>query len=137
MVRGTFRLNVLQFRPRLPLDPEADMRIVRLMTRRVACRETPLPSGFRWIAAACALLVLFLGVLAASPDLHARIHSDADHAEHACAVTLFNQGAENPVPVTVPVIKPDEVVERLVPAAPRWVESLVGRLQPSCGPPHC
>ena len=37
-------------------------------------------------------LVLALTVLAVSPQLHAWLHGDAGMADHACAVTLFQQG---------------------------------------------
>lgn len=38
--------------------------------------------------------VLLLGILGASPVLHATLHADAAHADHVCAVTLFAQGVE-------------------------------------------
>jgi hypothetical protein len=37
-------------------------------------------------------LILFLSVLAVSPQLHKLIHANADAASHNCAVTLFAKG---------------------------------------------
>ena len=37
-------------------------------------------------------LILFLSLLSASPALHKLIHSDADEADHHCAVTEFVHG---------------------------------------------
>jgi len=58
--------------------------------------ESPL---FRFTALLAVLCVLALGIFAASPELHARLHSaDASHAvpvndaDHVCAVTLFANG---------------------------------------------
>ena len=57
----------------------------------------------------CAIAVWFLGIAARSPQLHAAMHVHADHADgcshgdhpttpdHACAVTLFQQGVDNAV----------------------------------------
>ncbi len=60
-------------------------------------RTTPAPAH-RWVAVYCALMVWVLGLLATSPQLHAALHSDADHQDHTCAVTLFSHGVENAVP---------------------------------------
>lgn len=70
------------------------------------CSEHPLNRATALVAALC---VLLLTVFAASPELHAGLHAaddtghaDCDHAapdapvgdtDHACAVTLFAQGA--------------------------------------------
>ena len=44
------------------------------------------------------LLALFWALtLAASPDLHERIHPDAHHEGHDCGATLFLSGAVGPV----------------------------------------
>jgi len=48
---------------------------------------------------ACTLIAHLFAVLllAASPQLHERLHSDAGHEDHECAVTLFAGGScENP-----------------------------------------
>lgn len=46
----------------------------------------------RFVAAGCALLLLTITCLAASPDAHRHLHDDADHADHECAIVLFAQG---------------------------------------------
>jgi hypothetical protein len=44
------------------------------------------------------LLALFWALtLAASPDLHERVHPDANHEEHDCGAMLFLSGAVGPV----------------------------------------
>ena len=58
---------------------------------------------FRFTALLAVLCVLALGIFAASPELHAKLHqTDASHAvpvdgaDHVCAVTLFAKGALAP-----------------------------------------
>jgi hypothetical protein len=46
----------------------------------------------RLLAAGGVALVLVLSVLAASPKLHAWLHSNAAQADHECAITLYQQG---------------------------------------------
>jgi len=48
----------------------------------------------RIVAIGIVAAVLMLAVLAASPELHQLIHADAGHADHECAVTLFQHGVE-------------------------------------------
>jgi hypothetical protein len=71
--------------------------------------------------------VAFLWALAlgASPQLHARIHSDANRVEHNCAATMiasgnYNHSAHPPLVATpAPSIQFSEI-----PAlTPQWVES--------------
>lgn len=50
------------------------------------------------MAVFCALTVWMLGLLAVSPELHAALHADADHADHICAITLFSHGVEGANP---------------------------------------
>ena len=94
------------------------------------------PPAIRWAAIFCALTIWVLGVLAISPQLHAALHSDADHQDHTCAVTLFNHGVDDGTTQTALAIEPlvclEDVVTRpaarLV-AAPRyWL--LPGRAPP-------
>lgn len=44
-------------------------------------------------------------VLAVSPELHHRVHADADAGDHDCAVTLFLHGGGDtaPVPLALPM----------------------------------
>ncbi|HUL53796.1 MAG TPA: hypothetical protein VLT83_10355 [Opitutaceae bacterium] len=70
-------------------------------------RYLRIPSSFlhRLLAAAGVALVLVLGVLAANPELHQRLHPDAGQAGHECGVTLFLHGVEA-VLVTAAVAAP-------------------------------
>jgi len=99
----------------------------------VTQRKSPF---LRWVAGACALLVWALGLLAVTPDLHAALHTDAGHADHECAITLFAHGADHAAPVTVLITAPLERVVAVVrPDAPLLAESTVDWLQPGRGPP--
>ena len=81
-------------------------------------------------------MVWTLGLLAASPELHARLHHDADQEGHACAVTLFSQGLDNPaVGAALPVVPSLFVVADVVPTEPQRVESPRDWLLPGRGPP--
>lgn len=90
----------------------------------------------RVLAAVCALAVWLLGILAFSPELHGHVHADAGAAQHECAVTLFQHGAENPFAAVAPAIAPVGPAEDDLSLADRLVPpSGEVRLQPSCGPP--
>ena len=90
----------------------------------------------RWMAAGCALLVVVLGLFAASPQLHELIHHDANHVDHECAVTIFHHGVEDTGAALPQLI----VIWRVVgdaaatPAVFLLTEAR-GLLPPSCGPP--
>lgn len=43
-------------------------------------------------AVASALGILAIGLGAVSPETHEHVHADADHPEHACAITLAALG---------------------------------------------
>ena len=69
----------------------------------------PLPV-FRWTAVLAALSIWILGLLAAAPQWHASLHSDAGGQDHSCAVTLFSHSTESAVTaacfVSAPVLFP-------------------------------
>jgi hypothetical protein len=73
------------------------------------------------------LSVAFLWTLAlsASPQLHQRIHRDADRGDHVCAVTLVASGNFNHSACPQLVSVPDLVDQfSSIPAlTPQWVES--------------
>ena len=50
--------------------------------------------GFFRSALVCALIahLLVIAAMAVNPELHERIHADAGHEDHECAVTLFVHG---------------------------------------------
>jgi hypothetical protein len=73
------------------------------------------------------LCIAFLWTLAlsASPQLHQRIHRDADRGDHVCAVTMVASGNYNHS-AAVPLVSVPDLVDQfsLVPAlTPQWVES--------------
>jgi len=93
-------------------------------------------AAIRWISAFCAAMVLMLGLLAASPELHARVHHDADHAGHTCAVTLFSQGLDHPaIGGELPLAPAMVIVSGLIPSEPQRIESVTDWLLPGRGPP--
>ena len=81
-------------------------------------------------------MVWVLGLLAVSPELHARVHQDFDHAGHNCAVTLFSQGLDHPVlDAVLPLAPALVVVADVAPVEPLFVESARDWLLPGRGPP--
>ena len=100
--------------------------------------HTPLRDFLRRVlAAGCAILILALGVFAASPTLHDQLHA-GKHAslDDGCAVALFASG----VAVTQPVVAlpyaaekyselPGLVSNEVFLESPRYL------LQPERGPP--
>ena len=98
-------------------------------------RLLPAPA-FRWTAVFCALAVWVLGLLAISPQLHAALHHEADHADHDCAVTLFSHGVDEGTGVLTNVGAPQETVAELRSVAPALPASDAHLgLPPACGPP--
>jgi hypothetical protein len=100
--------------------------------------RTKFPPVSHGIAIFCALTIWALGLFSTSPLLHGVLHSDAGHAGHACAFTLFREGVESDFGATVTVPAPalcraGEVVA--VAAIP--VADVDVRLPPACGPPFC
>lgn len=84
------------------------------------------------------LLVLFFGLqaLAVSPALHARLHHDADKADHECAVTMFAHGklqiASSPLVLVAPPYFIDTKISE--PVSPSLEISY--RLLPGRAPPR-
>ena len=60
----------------------------------------------RACATLLASLVLLLGTLAVSPELHELIHKDASEPGHECGITVFAHGQVDSVSVDVAVIAP-------------------------------
>ena len=92
--------------------------------------------ALRWVALFCASAVWALGLLAVSPQLHEKLHADAGHQDHACAVTLFSHGVDDAGAsadlTVVPLVALDEKVapysERAALAPRYWL--LPGRAPP-------
>ena len=68
---------------------------------------------------------VFAIALAASPQLHARFHSDANRTEHNCAVTMIASGSYDHA-TQVPLVgasAPAIQISKVLALTPRWVES--------------
>ena len=69
---------------------------------------------------------LWMLVLSASPQLHARIHADANRTDHVCAITLIASGSYEHA-AQPPLVSADALVSQFseIPAlTPCWVQSL-------------
>ena len=90
----------------------------------------------RLLAAAGVVLVLVLGVLAANPELHQRLHPDAGQAGHECGVTMFLHGVEA-VLVTAVLTVPAQFLLAwvLAPRRERWWAAPWYWLPPGRAPP--
>lgn len=73
------------------------------------------------------LCAAFLWTLAlsASPQLHQRVHPDANRTDHVCAVTMIASGNYDHAPVSPLVSVPVLVDEfsQIAALTPQWVES--------------
>ena len=58
----------------------------------------------RWVAVLTLLSWLGTVAMAACPGLHHRLHKDADHAGHQCAVTLLSHGKVDCGAVEAPTV---------------------------------
>jgi hypothetical protein len=77
------------------------------------------------VATFLCLAFLWTLALSASPQLHQRVHRDANRSDHSCAITIVASGSYNHSPnaplVSVPLlIDPSSPVPILI---PQWVES--------------
>jgi hypothetical protein len=70
--------------------------------------------------------ILFALVLAASPQLHARLHPDAGTANHECAVTLIASGnyEQSTPPLIFVAPQPSTHYEKIPALAPVWVAAV-------------
>jgi hypothetical protein len=69
---------------------------------------------------------LWMLVLSASPQLHARVHADANRTDHVCAITLIASGSYEHA-AQPPLVSADALVSQFseIPAlTPCWVQSL-------------
>lgn len=91
----------------------------------------------RIFAAGCVLMVFALGVFAASPTLHGKLHGGSrDFSSDTCAVALFAAGVTTVVPV---IAQPPSIEEwselRAVPSDEIRLESPRYLHRPERGPP--
>ncbi len=91
----------------------------------------------RVLASGCVALILVLGVFAASPALHERLHHSLRSAQdEGCAVVLFASGV--PVPLAMIAVPPTPVEWRdqiFFGSTELLLDSLRYLLQPGRGPP--
>lgn len=77
------------------------------------------------VAAFVSAAFLWILVLGVSPQLHARIHADADRTDHICAVTLIANGnydhAAQPPFVNAPFLALQ--FSKIPTLTPQWVAS--------------
>ncbi|HUE41471.1 MAG TPA: hypothetical protein VMO75_06045 [Chthoniobacterales bacterium] len=72
------------------------------------------------LASAAFLWALALG---ASPQLHERVHPDANRAEHACAVTFISSGNYDHTPTALLISAPVPLGEfEISELTPRWIQ---------------
>jgi hypothetical protein len=77
------------------------------------------------VATFLCLAFLWTLALSASPQLHQRIHRDANRSDHICAVTMVGSGNYDHCP-TAPLVSVPDLVDQFSPVAaltPQWVES--------------
>jgi len=81
--------------------------------------------GRAFIAISVSAAFLWALALSASPQLHQRVHPDANRAEHNCAATMIASGSYNYSAHAPLVSAPVPVVHfSKIPAlTPQWVES--------------
>ena len=91
----------------------------------------------RLLAAGCIVLVFCLGLLAASPVLHDRLHhAQAPTADDGCAVVLFANGVSVPlVQIELPPAPAEWRKHDYLGATELLLDSPRYLLQPVCGPP--
>lgn len=94
-----------------------------------------LTAAQRLVALLCAFTVGALGILAASPELHAELHDDCCEAEHSCAITLFSHAVDAPAAIELniepAVFRPGKIAtEQRV-----GIRTCERRFPPGRGPP--
>jgi len=63
--------------------------------------------------------------LSASPQLHERVHPDANRAEHTCAATFVAAGNYDHTPTALLISAPVPLGEFDIPAlSPRWIQPI-------------
>jgi len=78
-----------------------------------------------FVAGLLSAAFLWALALSASPQLHQRVHKDANRVEHSCAATMIASGSYNHVAHPPLVSAPVPVVHfsKIAALTPRWVES--------------
>src|SRR5205085_2505523 len=82
-------------------------------------------SSRAFVAAVISAAFLWTLALSASPQLHERIHPDANRVDHACAVTFVASGNFNHAPVSILISASAPIGEFATPELPPcWVGPL-------------
>lgn len=98
--------------------------VARTETRR-AMKGRTTPGFVSFVAAFVSAAFLWTLVLSVSPQLHQRIHPDANRVEHSCAVTFVASGSYNHISHPPALSSPLKSVQfSKIPALiPHWVQS--------------
>ncbi len=75
------------------------------------------------VAVVASASFLWALTLSASPQLHERVHKDANRAEHTCAATFIASGNYNHAPTALLISAPVPLGEFEISAlTPRWIQ---------------
>jgi hypothetical protein len=99
-----------------------------------------MPRSSAFIAAFVSAAFLWALALSVSPQLHARVHSDANRTEHSCAVTLMASGSYDHCAHGALVSAPVPAVQfsQIPTLTPQWIESsFLGACIFEHAPPVC
>jgi hypothetical protein len=104
-------------------EPADEIEARLAMKRHAIPRFTIGAQAF--VASCVSAAFLWTLALSSSPQLHARVHPDANRTEHTCAATLITSGSYDHGVSLPPVIAPVAAVQfSKIPAlTPQWVES--------------
>lgn len=76
-----------------------------------------------FVAGLASAAFLWTLILSTSPQLHERLHPDANRVDHSCAVTFVASGNFNHSPVTLLIKTPVPTSEFIIPElTPLWIE---------------
>ena len=91
---------------------------------RESMKPTTSSRAHAFLAALAGLAFAWTLALSVSPQLHERVHADANRVEHSCAVTVIASGACQHVP-PAPLVDAPAHFDFSLPSAfvPHWVES--------------
>jgi hypothetical protein len=77
------------------------------------------------VAILASVAFLWTLALSASPQLHQRVHPDANQGEHTCAVTFVASGNYDHAPTALLIIAPVPLGEFDIPTlSPRWIQPI-------------
>jgi len=108
-------------------EPTTDMSILpKFLAQVLLATEARRAMKRAFVGSGLIVALLFAIALSASPQLHARLHPDANRGNHECAVTLIASGNYDHATPTPVVVPPSPAVQfSTIPAlTPQWVEPL-------------